>query len=84
MWKEVRVYDSASLEEWLEQSPAVDAWLAGVLGKKPPGLTVIDDYWCEPPGDDGPKPEARGVPRLARGPGQRARRDGSRARRERW
>ena len=33
VWKEVRVYDSASLEEWLEQSPAVDAWLAKLLNK---------------------------------------------------
>jgi len=46
VWEDVRVYDSASLEEWLEQSPAVDAWLAGVLGKKPTGLTVIDEYWA--------------------------------------
>ncbi len=45
VWKDVRVYDSASLEEWLEQAPAVDAWLAGILGKKPVGLAVIDDYW---------------------------------------
>jgi hypothetical protein len=44
-WKDVRVYDSASLEEWLEQSPAVDAWLAGILGKKPTALTTIDEYW---------------------------------------
>ncbi len=45
-WKEVGVYDSATLEEWLEQSPAVDVWLAGMLGKKPPGLTTIDDHWA--------------------------------------
>ena len=45
-WKGVRVYDSASLEEWLEQSPAVDAWLAGVLGKKPTDLTAMDEYWA--------------------------------------
>ncbi len=45
IWKEVRVYDSASLEEWLEQAPVVNAWLAGLLGKKPPGITVIGDYW---------------------------------------
>ena len=45
MWKQVRVYDSASLEEWLEQAPAVNAWLAGILGRRPPGITVIDDYW---------------------------------------
>jgi len=46
VWKEVRVYDSATLEEWLEQAPAVDAWLAGVLGIKPVGLTVLDEYWA--------------------------------------
>ena len=45
-WKEIRVYDSASLEEWLEQAPAVDAWLAGLLGQKPPGLISLDDYWA--------------------------------------
>ncbi len=44
-WKGVRVYDSASLEEWLEQAPAVDAWLAGLLGKRPKGVTLIDEYW---------------------------------------
>ena len=45
VWKEVRVYDSASLEEWLEQSPAVDAWLAKLLNKKPQGVTSVDEYW---------------------------------------
>ena len=44
-WKGARVYDSASLEEWLEQAPAVDAWLAGLLGKRPKGVTLIDEYW---------------------------------------
>ncbi len=46
VWKEVRVYDSASLEEWLERSPAVDARLAELLGKKPKGLTSIDEHWA--------------------------------------
>jgi transcriptional regulator with XRE-family HTH domain len=46
VWKGVRVYDSASLEEWLEQAPAVDAWLAGVLGKRPTDLTAMDEYWA--------------------------------------
>lgn len=44
-WKGVRVYDSASLEEWLEQALAVDAWLAWLLGKRPKGVTLIDEYW---------------------------------------
>ena len=72
IWKEVRVYDSATLEEWLEQSPAVNAWLAGILGKKPPGLSHHRRLLGEPPGDDGPKPRTRGVPGLARGRDRKA------------
>lgn len=45
VWKDVRVYDSATLEEWLEQSPAVDVWLGGILGAKPEGVSVLDEYW---------------------------------------
>jgi transcriptional regulator with XRE-family HTH domain len=44
-WKEVRVYDSASLEEWLECAPAVDFWLARQLGLCPPGLIDVDEHW---------------------------------------
>jgi transcriptional regulator with XRE-family HTH domain len=44
-WKEVRVYDSASLEEWLECAPAVDNWLARQLGLCPPGLIDVDEHW---------------------------------------
>ena len=46
VWKAVRVYDSASLEEWLEQAPAVDAWLARLVGNKPIGVVSIDEYWA--------------------------------------
>jgi transcriptional regulator with XRE-family HTH domain len=44
-WKEVRFYDSASLEEWLECAPAVDVWLARQLGLCPAGLIDVDEYW---------------------------------------
>jgi transcriptional regulator with XRE-family HTH domain len=44
-WKEIRVYDSASLEEWLESAPAVDIWLARQIGLCPPGLIDVDEYW---------------------------------------
>jgi transcriptional regulator with XRE-family HTH domain len=45
-WKEVRVYDSASLEEWLECAPRVDMWLARRLGLPcPPGLIDVDEHW---------------------------------------
>jgi transcriptional regulator with XRE-family HTH domain len=43
-WKQVRFYDSASLEEWLESAPAVDIWLARQLGL-PLGLIDLDEYW---------------------------------------
>lgn len=45
VWKEVRVYDSANLEEWLEVAPAVDVWLARLVGKRPPGAADIAEHW---------------------------------------
>src|SRR5204863_9364808 len=44
-WKEVRAYDSATLEEWLECAPAVDIWLARQLGLCPLGLIDVEEYW---------------------------------------
>lgn len=44
-WKDVRVYDSATLDEWLEQAPSVDAWLARELGIRPEGLSDVEEYW---------------------------------------
>jgi transcriptional regulator with XRE-family HTH domain len=44
-WKEVLFYDSATLEEWLECAPAVDEWLARVLGLCPPGVVDVDEHW---------------------------------------
>lgn len=46
LWKDVRVYDSANLEEWLEQAPSVDAWFAECIGEKPQGVTTLDDHWA--------------------------------------
>jgi transcriptional regulator with XRE-family HTH domain len=54
-WKGVEVYDSSDLEAWLEIAPGVDAWLAGHLKRRPPGVISISDHWesvsrlCEPP-----------------------------------
>jgi hypothetical protein len=54
IWKSVEVYDSSDLEAWLEIAPGVDAWIAERLGRRPPGVVSIDDYWeslsrlCEP------------------------------------
>ena len=53
-WKSVEVYDSSDLEAWLEIAPGVDAWIAERLGRRPPGVISIGDYWeslsrlCEP------------------------------------
>ena len=44
-WKEVRVYDSADLEEWLELAPAVDAWISRIFGIRPKDVTSLADYW---------------------------------------
>lgn len=46
VWKEVRAYDSADLEEWLETAPGVDAWFATIIGKRPQGLTDLEEHWA--------------------------------------
>jgi transcriptional regulator with XRE-family HTH domain len=46
VWKEVRAYDSADLEDWLERAPSVDAWFARIIGKRPVGLTDLDEHWA--------------------------------------
>lgn len=46
-WKDVRCYDAIILEQWLEQAPAVDAWLAQYLGKYPEGIISLEDWWNE-------------------------------------
>ena len=45
IWKEVRAYDSDDFEQWLELAPSVDAWLAYVMGKRPPGILDIETHW---------------------------------------
>jgi hypothetical protein len=47
IWKDVLVYDAETLEEWLEQAPAVGAWLARYLGIYPNGVISLEDYWSE-------------------------------------
>lgn len=44
-WKDVRVYDSETLEEWLETARGVDNWLARVLGRRPEAADDIEGYW---------------------------------------
>jgi hypothetical protein len=45
LWRDVRVYDSADLEEWLELAPAVDIWLAHEIGLKPTGVCDLATHW---------------------------------------
>jgi len=46
-WKDVKAYDARDLEEWLEQTPAVGAWLARHIGKYPENVKALDDWWQE-------------------------------------
>lgn len=45
IWKDVRVLDSDDLEHWLEAAPAVDTWLARVVGKVPVGVRDFSHHW---------------------------------------
>ncbi len=45
IWKDVRVLDSDDLEHWLETAPAVDIWLARLLGKVPLGVRDVSCHW---------------------------------------
>lgn len=46
-WKDVRVYDARDLEEWIEQAPAVGAWIARHIGKHPQNIQSLEDWWNE-------------------------------------
>lgn len=47
-WRDVRVYDARDLEEWLEQAPAVGAWLAKHIGKYPQqNVHSLEEWWNE-------------------------------------
>lgn len=45
VWKDVRVLDSDDLEHWLEVAPAVDTWLARLVGKVPVGVRDLSHHW---------------------------------------
>jgi transcriptional regulator with XRE-family HTH domain len=44
-WLDLLVWDCDDLEQWLETAPAVDAWLARLLGKLPEGVRDLSSYW---------------------------------------
>ncbi len=47
LWKDVKFYDAVDLEEWLEQAPAVGAWLAKKLHLYPGKVTSAEEFWME-------------------------------------
>lgn len=47
IWADVRAYDADDLEQWLEQAPAVHAWLAGLMGKWSEEAQDISSFWDE-------------------------------------
>jgi addiction module HigA family antidote len=54
-WRDVRVYDSSDLEQWIEQSISTQVWLANELGDATTGAWSLDERWrmwsadCDPP-----------------------------------
>ncbi len=48
IWKEIKVFNSETLEEWIEIAPTVGSWLAKHIGKYPQGgIQPTDDFWEE-------------------------------------
>ena len=45
IWKEVRVYDVNTLEQWLEESPEAQIWLAQELGRQLEGIQTLENFW---------------------------------------
>ncbi|MBP5857417.1 HigA family addiction module antidote protein [Marivibrio halodurans] len=44
-WKDVRAYDANDLEQWLENSPPAQAWMADILGVPREGCQTLAEYW---------------------------------------
>ncbi|MEM9855709.1 MAG: hypothetical protein AAF843_00030 [Bacteroidota bacterium] len=48
IWKDVLVYDSRNLEEWLELAPAPSRWFSSYINKYPSdGIVTIEEFWKE-------------------------------------
>lgn len=46
-WRDVKVFDARVLEEWLEQTPAVGAWLGKHIGKYQGNIISLENWWEE-------------------------------------
>lgn len=48
IWKDVRVYDSSNLEQWLDIALSVSRWLSSRVGSYPfDGVMTADEFWEE-------------------------------------
>jgi hypothetical protein len=48
IWKDVRVYDSSNLEQWLDIALSVSRWLSSRVGSYPfDGIMTNDEFWEE-------------------------------------
>lgn len=45
VWRDVVALDGDDLAAWLEQAPAVHAWISAELGKLPAGVRSLDEAW---------------------------------------
>lgn len=47
-WKDIRVYDSSSIEQWLDTAAAVSRWFSSYISKYPSdGIITIEEFWKE-------------------------------------
>ncbi len=46
MWKDVRAYDADTLEQWLDETPAVHARISAMLGRDPDGAGDVERAWA--------------------------------------
>ncbi|MEE9327445.1 MAG: hypothetical protein V3U71_09135 [Cocleimonas sp.] len=45
LWKDIRAHNAESLANWIQDSPAVHRWFAGVIGKRVTGMSDLDQAW---------------------------------------
>jgi len=46
-WKDVRAYDADTLEQWLDETPAVHARITAMLGRDPDGARDVERAWAD-------------------------------------
>lgn len=47
-WKDIKVYDSTKIEQWLDTATAVSRWFSSYVAKYPSdGIITIEEFWKE-------------------------------------